>query len=361
MDDETLYSMAFSHCLTIGPVRFSHLRKKYGNAKEAYFARGVELIRLIGAGPASRFCSFRRNFDPEKTGRLILEKGIKVLCARSREYPAPLLHIDDPPICLYMKGGLQNGPVPAASVAIVGSRKPTPYGLLVANRFAAELGERGITVVSGMAAGIDTAAHRGALRSGGYTVAVLGCGIDVVYPASNGSLYREIAGRGAILSEFPPGTRPRRDFFIMRNRLISGLSLGVIVVEGACNSGSLITARYAASQGKEVFAPPVPLTSYLSEAPSILLKQGAVLATCISDVLEGLGMKDETITKTGPALTSGEEQVVRVLSSRPLTADELARETGEAVNVLSGTLSLLELKGVVQKNSEGKYEMPSGV
>jgi predicted Rossmann fold nucleotide-binding protein DprA/Smf involved in DNA uptake len=153
--------MAFSHCLTIGPVRFAHLRKKYGSAKEAYFARGVELVRLIGAGPASRFCSFRRNFDPEKTARLILEKGIKVLCTQSREYPVPLLHIDDPPICLYAKGSFQNGPVPAVSVAIVGSRKPTPYGLLVANRFAAELGERGITVVSGMAAGIDTAAHRG--------------------------------------------------------------------------------------------------------------------------------------------------------------------------------------------------------
>jgi DNA processing protein len=232
----------------------------------------------------------------------------------------------------------------------------------LAKKFASHLASMGIIVVSGMALGIDSLAHWAALNSLGKTIAVLGCGVDVVYPPSNRGLYQEILKKGGlIISEFPPGRTVLKGLFVARNRIISGLSSGVLVIEGAKDSGALITARYAAEQGKEVFAPPSPLTSPMSEAPNFLLKQGAKLVTDVSDILNEFNLnispkKKKDLTKD---LSDDERLIFESLSVLPKTIDDLILETKIPVDKILNLLSILEIKGVVEKNKEGKYQITS--
>jgi len=243
-------------------------------------------------------------------------------------------------------------------LAIVGTRKPTSYGLQVAEKFAAELTQYGFIIVSGMALGIDAAAHWAAINNNGKTIAVLGCGVDVIYPPANRKLYETIIkSGGAVISEFPPGHTVLKGLFVARNRLISGLSLGVLVVEGAKDSGSLITARYAAEQGKDVFAPPSPITSPLSEAPNMLLKQGAKLVTSVSDILEEYNVKIKTKDKEVlfDQLQGLEKSIMEILINEPKTADDLSLLLKQPISQILNSLSLLEIQGIIKKNNEGRF------
>lgn len=360
MDKDLPYYVGFSHFLGIGPTRFAALIGHFGNVKKAYLASQKELTEVIGVNWSEKFVKFRSLFDPVKKLEELKRKNIMVLQLRQRSYPKFLQEISDPPICLYIKGDLDNFDFSKdLCFAIVGTRTPTPYGQQIARKFAEELTQAGFVIVSGMAMGIDTVAHKACLKAGGRTIAILGCGVDIIYPAINRNLYNEIIEKGGfVLSEFPPGQMVEKGLFVARNRLISGLSMGVLVVEGAKDSGALITAKYAAEQGKEVFAPPGPITSAMSAAPNILLKQGAKLATSVDDILEEFNLrvapkKKREIEKE---LDSKEKIIFEILRSEPKLSDEIVNQAKLSIDKVLNILSMLEIKGVIEKNSEGKYQ-----
>lgn len=355
--DELLYYFAFSYFLGIGPIKFSLLKKHFGSAKKAYLSDKKELIEILGLNLTEKFFRFRDSFDPIKKIEELRKKEIKVLPVDDEDYPKSLKSISDPPICLYLRGSLPNNNL---IFAIVGTRSPTNYGKQIAYKFAKELTEAGFTIVSGMAYGIDTVAHRACLETKGKTVAVLGCGVDIVYPAANRSLYQSIIkNNGAIISEFPPGHTVLKGLFIARNRIISALSSGVMIVEGTKDSGSLITARYAAEQGKEVFAPPSPITSEMSEAPNILLKQGAKLVTSIEDIFEEFNIKISPKKKEDKLkkLTEIEKLIFNTLEKKPLKIDDISLLIKKPINEILNTISLLEINGLIEKNSQNQYQV----
>ncbi|MGB9883358.1 MAG: DNA-processing protein DprA [Microgenomates group bacterium] len=385
MDEEVLYHLGFSHFLGIGPVKFAFLKNHFGSAKKAYLAQEKELKELLGEKLGQKFIKFRQSFDLGKKYQEIKKKGIDVISVDDERYPQDLKNIPDPPICLYIITKHKNFFAPLEpprsrevqsckkfyvsrttlfnkiiTFAIVGTRQPTSYGLTVAKKFSFELAKNGFVIVSGMAYGIDTAAHWACLEAGGKTIAVLGCGVDVVYPAANRDLYEKIieAG-GAIISEFPPGQTVLKGLFISRNRIISALSKGVMVVEGEEDSGALITARYAAEQGKEVFAPPSPITSKMSAAPNLLLKQGAKLVTSIEDIFEEFNIKisPKKEQKLKENLNDSEKKIFEILKEKPLLIEDLVSALQQPIDQVLNTLSFLEIKGVVRKNEQNYYEI----
>lgn len=365
MNNNLNFYLGFSYFLGIGPQRLLLLLENFKDVKDVYFAKKGELVEILGEKLAEKFVQFRSQFDPQKELKKLKQNGITVLSWEDKDYPLSLKKISDPPICLYIKGKLLNFDFGKDFfLGIVGTRKPTSYGETLAKKFAAELSSRGIVIVSGMALGIDSLAHWAALNSSGRTIAVLGCGVDVVYPPSNGRLYEEILKKGGlVISEFPLGRTVLKGLFVARNRIISGLSAGVLVIEGRKDSGALITARYAAEQGKEVFAPPSPIDSPMSEAPNFLLKQGAKLVTNVSDILEEFNLKISPKKKEDLArdLNSEEKLIFESLTSYPKVIDDLILETKIPIDKLLHLLSILEIKGVVEKNKEGKYQLTSNI
>lgn len=358
--DNSLYHLSFSHCLGIGPVKFQKLMAYYKEVKKAYEASLKELEDLLGVSLAQRFIQFRNEFDPIKKIDELKRKRIIVLTLEDSRYPACLKNISDPPICLYVKGDLNNFNFEKDFFfGVVGTRRPSPYGQQITRLFSSPLAQAGVIIVSGMALGVDTLAHWSALDTSSKTIAVLGCGVDVVYPPQNQKLYEKIVdGGGVVISEFPPGHTVLPGLFVARNRLISGLSRGILVIEGTKKSGALITARYAALQGKEVFAPPVPLTSPLSEAPNILLKQGAVFVTDAEDILATFNLKIKTLQrKNDPQLTKEEKGICDQLIVQAMSSDELSIELNIKIVDLLSLLSNMEVRGVVEKNMEGKYQL----
>ena len=278
------------------------------------------------------------------------------------DYPAMLNEIPGPPEVLYVNGDIEALHQPA--LAIIGSRNPTEGGIRNAREFARHLAGQGFTIVSGMAQGIDAAAHQGALDAGGKTVAFLGTGIDRVYPPGNRELAHNIAKQGALVSEFPLGAPPERWHFPARNRLISGLSLGTLVVEAARRSGSLITARLAGEQGREIFALPGSIHNPLSRGCHALIRQGAKLVETAGDIIAELGplvghMLDATLDEDAaePVSELGEEYVGlrKLLSHDPVTIDELEKQSGLTIDQLSSMLLILELHGEVESLSGGRY------
>lgn len=354
--DDRLYHLAFSHCLGIGPIRLQVLLQRFKSAERAYQANRGDLAAVIGIKTADQLVTFRAAFDPVKKATELKQKVIDYIIITDPRYPVALKHLSDAPICLYYRGGLSIDELNrSVCLAIVGTRRASSYGLQIARQFALALAQSGLTIVSGLALGIDTASHQGALQAKGKTVAVLGCGVDIVYPPSNRRLYDQICSHGLVISEFPPGHTVTKGLFVARNRIISGLSRAVVVIEGAKDSGALITARYAAEQGKEVFVPPVPLTSALSEAPSILIKQGATYIGGVDDIFTYLNLPAKSV-KALPKLSFRESQIIDLLQQEPLSLDAISDRLKIEVKVLSGPLSLLELKGLVEKNPEGRYQ-----
>lgn len=364
MDEKLLYYLSFSYFMGIGPIKLKALINYFGDIKTAYRAKKENINKVIGEKLTNKFIDFRRGFNPIKKLDELNKKKITVLYQTHPKYPQPLINIEDPPICLYTKGKINRFDFDQSNgekfLAIVGTRNPTPYGEQVARMFASELSELGIVIVSGMAIGIDSIAHLSAIKNQGKTIAVLGCGVEIVYPAINRSLYNQIIEKsGWVISEFPPDQMVVKGLFIARNRIISGLSSGVLVVEGSKDSGTLITVRHAAGQGKEVFAPPAPITSKMSEAPNMLLKQGAKLVTNINDILDELRWKiiPQKQKKIEEELNEEERGVYKLIFDKPKLADEIANEVKKPISEILNLLSLLEIKGVVEKNNQGRYQI----
>jgi DNA processing protein len=286
--------------------------------------------------------------------------GVRIVDFLSEEYPKILLEIPDFPPYLYVRGTLRSA---ETCIAVVGSRHASSSGLSITERFARDLALRGITVVSGMARGIDTAAHRGAIKGGGRTIGVLGSGLDILYPPENRKLFDEIIGQGAIVSEFPLGTAPLAENFPRRNRIISGLSRGVLVVEAVEKSGSLITARYALEQGREVFAVPGNINYPGSRGPNQLIKEGAALAESVEDIITNLPHRaapplPEVQSAPSFSLTPQEASIYTLLAESPLHADEITVKCGLTAGEVSAMLLRLELKGAVTR-LPGNYFMIS--
>jgi DNA processing protein len=332
-------------------------------------ARALELVRgfgaadavlaaspgaLSGAGLEPAVIEALRGAEARAHAELarLSAAGAELRTMADGAYPAALRAIADPPLALAVRGSLAPDEL---VVAIVGARRASEYGRRVAGELSVELARVGVTVASGLAAGIDAAAHRGALAAGGRTVAVLGTGIDGVYPRWHADLSRAIAEGGALVSEFPCGTPPRAAHFPQRNRIISGLARGVVVVEAAARSGSLITARYALEQGREVFAVPGPVGVSRHEGPHELIRQGAKLVTRIEDVLEELA--PALVERIGRARAAAEEASLSALERRVLAAvstggghvDDVIRRAGLSAGSALETLLALELRGVVEQ------------
>jgi DNA processing protein len=298
----------------------------------------------------------------------VRHKGIRILTLMDDAYPALLLEIPDPPPYLYVYGRI---PATLRNIAIVGSRNATRYGLSTTKRLSADLVSHGMTIVSGMARGIDTAAHEGALRACGKTIAVLGSGLDRIYPSENEALFHRIAENGAVISEFPLDAEPEAHHFPLRNRVISGLSLGTVIVEATLRSGSLITARLAAEQNREVFAVPGSINSFKSTGTHTLIKQGARLVEQSKDILDELSsLLDHLEPEDGDAnriqsdkqtsLSAAEALVAQTLEHYPIHIDDLIRKLDMAPSELSSILLRLELKNIVQQDPGKLFYLRTG-
>ncbi len=363
MEEEKKYWVGFSVFPGVGPVRFSLLRKFFGSARAAWEAPVGELIHIhLGDKLAHDFSHFRQKFDLDKYIADLGKLHISVLTLDDSRYPPQLQKISDPPFVLYVRGKRGEQPLDLSRcIGVVGTRKMTHYGAEITEKITAGLVAAGCVIVSGMAYGVDAIAHRTAIDLGAKTIAVLGCGVDVIAPVSSKNIYDDIVGgAGAVISEMPLGLRPGKGLFPARNRIISGLSLGVVVTEGAFDSGALITARNAAEQGREVFAVPGPVTSEYSRGPAKLIKAGATLVESAQDVLEALGLDKKNwtnLTKLSNLsnLTDSERKIVAVITGERSHLDELVRRTGLTTADVSATLTILELKGILKDYGEKEY------
>jgi DNA processing protein len=356
---EAGYWIGLSLVPNVGPVMSKKLLAEMGTPENIFNAGLQDLLSVKGLNreKAENIRNFRLWDYVEKQLSLVEKKGIRVVACADTGYPQALKETEGAPIVLYMKG--EYHPDDRYGIAVVGSRKHTHYGEAVTQRMAGELASAGFTIISGMARGIDTLSHKAALSSGGRTIAVLGSGLDVFYPAENKALMEKIVCAGCAISEFPPGTMPNRENFPRRNRLISGLALGVLVVEATLESGSLITANYALEQNKDVFAVPGNITSVNSEGTNRLIKQGARPVTETTDIIEELAplLRGFIRMQHGQtaALSAEEESICNALTQEARHIDLVSRETKLPVNKVLDLLLSLELKGVVRQSSGKRF------
>lgn len=341
----------------IGPVSVRALAAALGSPEAIFNAEPKALRQVSGIGPAlvEKIIAQRPGVDVAGECRRAQQSGARLVTPADAEYPRALSQIHDPPLALYVFGALAPGD--RRAVGMVGTRHPTHYGRDTAEKLAFQLAQAGLVVVSGLARGIDTAAHRGALKGGGRTLAVLGGALDCMYPAENIGLAREVAAQGAVISEFPFGRQPDKTTFPMRNRIISGLSLGVLVVEAGPESGALITAHQALDQGRTVFAVPGRIDSPASRGAHQLLKQGARLVESVEDILEEFEFLlpperrpriADAETRPRPPLAPDEERLVRALEAGEQEVDQLIRATGLSAAAVGALLIGLEMKRVAR-------------
>ena len=340
----------------VGSRNFRALLSTFGLPGNIFGATRTQLERVVPETLAARILQRDRSTEIEKALRWVENPGHAILTLADSLYPKQLLEISDPPALLYVSGvtDLLSRP----SLAIVGSRNSTPQGLATAKSFARSLGNAGFAIVSGLALGVDSAAHRGGLDSQGSSIAVIGTGIDIVYPKRNESLASEIGTRGVIVSEFSLGTPPLAGNFPRRNRIISGLTQGCLVVEAALSSGSLITAKLAAEQGREVFAIPGSIHSPLSKGCHALIKQGAKLVESAQDILEELGAN---ATSALPVASAPEKDSVLLehMGYDPCDFDVLVKRSGLTTETVSAMLLQMELEGKVSSLPGGQYQRNS--
>jgi DNA processing protein len=322
----------------------------------AAFAAANE-AHLLDAPGTRRFDQFRRTFDEQAFRRDLDARGLRWVARSDRAFPPLLRSIHDPPPGLFVRGARDLDLLATSSVAIVGARACSAYGASVATDLGRELAAAGVSVVSGLARGVDAAAHRGALGSG-TTVAVLGCGIDRDYPRAHAVLAAEVAAQGLIVSEYPPGVEPAPWRFPARNRIVAGLTLATVVVEARERSGALITADLALDEGREVLAVPGEITSQLSCGTNQLLRLGAVPVACAADVLDAIGIEPPP-AREPPSLEPQLEVVRAVVADAATTANEIARQTGQSAGAVAAALAELELLGLV-KEGEGVYRAAPG-
>jgi len=352
------YWVAFNRIRRLGPIRLRQIEARFGDLSLAWKASQSDLTSVgLDKSIVREIVSSRPEIDPDSETEALETAGIDVICLRSPEYPARLAEIYDPPPVLYIRGKLEPGD--ERSVAVVGTRASSGYGLEMATRLAGGLAANGVTVVSGLAVGIDAAAHRASLDAGGRTIAGVGSGLDQVYPAKHADLARKIAESGAVISEYPPGVRPHARNFPRRNRILSGLTLGTLVVEAGFRSGALLTVTHALEQNREVFAVPGSTLSERSKGTNWLIQQGAKLVLDVEDILEelniaGLGAQLGLSAPT-PDPGTVESELLNMLCTEPVHMDEITRRSGEPSSVVSATLTMLELGGLVRQSGSMLY------
>ncbi len=340
----------------IGPVGVRSLAAALGSVPAIFTAARSDLLRADGIGPAQadRILAQRDQLRPDEEAGRAAKLGAQIITPADDTYPKVLLQIHDPPLALYVCGTLEPGDKRA--VGVVGSRHTTIYGRETSEKLSYQLAQAGFVVVSGLARGIDTAAHRGALKGGGRTLAVLGGALDCLYPPENADLAREIARHGAVLSEFPLGRKPDKTTFPMRNRIISGLSMGVLVVEAGLGSGALITVDQALDQGRTVFAVPGRIDSPTSRGAHQLIRNGARLVESVDDILDefeflippGPRQDRGEAAAARPALLPEEERIVRALEDGEQDLDALTRATGLGAARIGALVIGLEMKRLVR-------------
>lgn len=353
------YWLGFSLVPEIGPKRLSHLLNCFGDLASAWAASEAQLTQIgLDKQPLVNLLRARQQVDLDAEMAKVERAGARILTLADDDYPTLLRNVPDAPAMLYVRGRLL--PEDDRALSIVGTRRATSYGRDAAYQFAKQLAAQGITIISGLAHGIDSAAHRGALDSGGRTLAVLGCGIDRIYPADNHKLADDILRRGALISEFPIGTPPEAHNFPRRNRIISGMALGVLAVEAPEKSGALITTMTAAEQGREVFAVPGNIFSPMSGGTNRLIQDGAKLVMTVEDILEELNLAHTSVQtsvvaeRIAPA-NETERRLLDHLGADPIHVDDLTRLCGLPVAVVSSTLTILELKGLARMVGHMQY------
>ncbi len=342
----------------LGNSAFKNLLEKFGNPKAILQADFSQLIKVPGIREetAQKIVNKQFGCDPEKELKNVEKYHARIMTYLDTTYPELLKEIPSPPMILYVRG--KEIPANKTFIAIVGSRNPTHYGVKAAENIGFGLARRNVAVVSGLATGIDSAAHRGCLRGKGFTLAVMGTGIDRLYPESNEKLFQQILESGAVISEFPTGSPPEAKNFPIRNRIISGLCRGVAVVEATKKSGSLITAAIALDQGREVFAVPGSIESFKSRGTHFLIKEGARLIENADDILDELGMSHAQhhqgnllsgITNDAPILDESEQKIYDILSDYPMHIDHIVRKGDMNPARVSSILMQMELRGLVRQ------------
>ena len=357
--DRVLAWLGLSSIPGVGRVTFRKLTNQFGSPERALAASSDELHAISGLSDKviNELCSSSWRTFAEQEYERAVQAGVNIVLFDDPAYPDRLRHIPDAPLYLYVKGTLL--PDDGRAVAVVGTRNPTHYGKTMTNQIASDLASAGFTVVSGMARGIDTEAHKGALAAHGRTIAVLGSGIDVPYPPENKGLMDEIVRQGAVVTENPFGTMPEAGYFPGRNRIISGLAQGTVIVEAAADSGSLITAKYALEQGRRLYSVPGYVASPVSKGTNSLIRQGAMLVESAADILQDLGISGSSGVQSAgtrplPPLSREEEAVFNCITLEPKHIDSIQNECRSTAGMLSGVLITLELKGLA-KQLPGKY------
>lgn len=349
--NDTKYWVGFTLIPGIGRARFSRLEQYFGELERAWHASAAELeMAGLDARTIEAIMAHRPKLSLDAEMEKLERYKITVLTRKDEAYPSRLKEIYDPPPVLYVRGCF--APEDDWSLAVVGTRRPTYYGREVTEQIVGDLARNRITIVSGLAKGIDATAHRAALDCGGRSIAVFGCGLDIVYPSDHVKLAREVMERGALVSEFPLGTSPRRENFPRRNRIMSGLSLGVLVVEAGEGSGALITAGLALEQNREVFAVPGSVLSQASRGTNRLIQEGAKLVRGADDIFEELNLtmavQQVEVKELLPA-TETESLILQCLSPEPTHIDDVGHQSRLPIATVSSTLAMMELKGMVKQ------------
>lgn len=345
------YWLAFSHIDGMGPVRLRHLYTHFGDMQQAWLADS-ETLRALNLPDAvvKQHATLQRSLNPQDLIDAVHALDAYVVTLDHPDFPPLLKEISNAPALLYVRGSLSGDDHRA--IGIVGTRRASQYGQLMTKRIAADLARHGVTIVSGLAHGIDAVAHQTALEVGARTIAVLGSGIDVIYPSDHRYMAEQIMQSGALITEFPPSTKPMSGNFPTRNRLISGLSLGVVVVEAPQNSGALSTAQYAGEQGRDVFAVPGNANSSNSRGTNRLIQDGAKLVIDTDDIIRELDLAFEAsevrqvVTQLAPE-NPLEARLLDLLKFDTMHVDELSRQCGLSIQVVNQALVLMELKGLI--------------
>ncbi len=351
------YYVGFNLVRGIGPARLRMLIDAFGDVERAWHAP-AEMLARVGLDRRSleNLLETRARVDLDRELQRVAAVGAHVLTWEDEAYPRLLAEIPDPPPVLYVRGELK--PEDAWAVAVVGTRRASTYGREVTRRLVTVLAQSGVTIVSGLARGIDAVAHQTALEAGGRTIAVMGCGIDLVYPPEHRDLARRLVGQGALVTEYPPGTPPEPGNFPPRNRIISGLSLGVLITEAGRDSGALITADYAAEQGRDVFAVPGSILSAGCAGTNRLIQDGAKPVLDAADILQELNLTmvaEQKEARQALPTTETEARLLAHLSAEPVHVDDLTRAVGLPIAEVTSTLALMELKGMVRQVGGMKY------
>ncbi|MDF1519507.1 MAG: DNA-processing protein DprA [Brevefilum sp.] len=357
MSDEKKYWIGFNLVRGIGSVRFQQIKNYFGDLSVAWNAPGESFKHAgLPSRAVTNFLRLRKQIDLDQVYESILEKDIKVLTLLDDDYPRLLKEIDQSPPVIYVKGTLSTAD--EFAIAIVGTRRVSEYGQQITRDASIYLAGHGLTIVSGLARGVDGIAHRHALEAGGRTIAVLGSGVDVIYPPEHRKLAEAISENGAVISDYPLGTQPEGVNFPPRNRIISGLSLGTIVVEAGDRSGALITADFALEQGRDVFAVPGNVLSPASRGTNRLIQNGAYAMVSPQDVLDVLNLSELESIKTARQVLPAdktEARILQVMNFEPMHIDEICNEVSLPVDKVSAALTMMELKGLVQHVGAMRY------